>query len=49
VTDPLGLYESQGVAVTAIAWVAAMVALYPLCRWYLGVKRRHPHGVLRFV
>ena len=49
VAVPLGLYKSQGVAVTVIAWVAAMVALYPLCRWYLGVKRRHPHGVLRFV
>jgi uncharacterized membrane protein len=46
---PLGLYKSQGLGTTAIAWLAMMVALYPLCRWYLGVKRRHPHSVLRFV
>ncbi len=45
----LGLYKSQGLGATAIAWLAMMAALYPLCRWYLGVKRRHPHGVLRFI
>jgi uncharacterized membrane protein len=49
VAVPLGLYKSQGLAVTAVAWLAVLLALYPFCRWYLDVKRRHPHSVLRFV
>jgi uncharacterized membrane protein YeiB len=49
VAVPLGLYKTQGLIATAIAWVAMLIALNPLCRWYLGVKRRHPQSVLRFV
>ena len=45
----LGLYKSTGLGVTAIAWLVLIAALYPLCRWYLAVKRRHPDSVLRFV
>lgn len=45
----LGEYRALGLGATAIAWVAALVALYPACRWYLGVKRRHPHSALRFL
>ncbi len=33
------------------AWIGAaatMAALYPLCLWYRGVKRRNPNSVLRF-
>lgn len=44
-----GLYRTQGLGVVYLAWLAMMVALYPLCRWYLGVKRRHPDSALRFV
>jgi uncharacterized membrane protein len=49
VAVPLGLYKSQGLGATAVAWLAMMVVLYPACRWYLGVKRRHPHSLLRFI
>src|SRR5262249_10065025 len=42
----LGLYRTQGLGVTYLAWLAMLVALYPACRWYLAVKRRHPDGVL---
>ena len=45
----LGVYRTQGLGITVIGWIAMLVALYPLCRWYLGVKRRHPDSVLRFV
>jgi uncharacterized membrane protein len=45
----LGLYRSAGLATTYVAAAAMLVALYPLCRWYLGVKRRHPDGPLRFL
>ncbi len=44
----LGLYKSTGLGVTYVAWLAMLVLLYPLCRWYLGVKRRHPDSALRF-
>jgi len=44
-----GGYKSQGLAVTVVAWLAVLAALYPLSRWYLGVKRRHPDSVLRFL
>lgn len=45
----LGVYRTKGLGATAFAWVAMMLLLYPLCRWYLGVKRRHPRSVLRFL
>jgi uncharacterized membrane protein len=45
----LGAYRTQGVGVTLLATAVALVALAPVCRWYLGVKRRHPRSVLRFV
>lgn len=45
----LGIYKSLGLGATVVGWVALLVVLYPACRWYLGVKRRHPNSVLRFV
>ncbi|MBC7974707.1 MAG: DUF1624 domain-containing protein [Myxococcales bacterium] len=45
----LGLYKSAGIGVTVIAWLAMVAALYPLSRWYLAVKRRHPTSALRFL
>lgn len=45
----LGVYRTQGVAVTLLATLVALVVLAPVCRWYLGVKRRHPRSVLRFL
>lgn len=31
-------------------WVSgiALVALYPLCRWYIGVKKAHPNSILKY-
>jgi uncharacterized membrane protein len=45
----LGVYRTQGLGVTVVGWIALLAILYPVCRWYLGVKRRHPDSVLRFV
>ncbi|HEY0476099.1 MAG TPA: heparan-alpha-glucosaminide N-acetyltransferase domain-containing protein [Kofleriaceae bacterium] len=45
----LGVYRHFGVGATLLAWAVTLVALYPACRWYLGVKRRHPRSVLRFL
>jgi len=45
----LGIYQAKGLAVVYLGWVAVLVLLYPACRWYLRVKRRHPDSVLRFV
>jgi uncharacterized membrane protein len=30
--------------VVYLAWLAALVILYPACRWYAAYKRRHPGG-----
>ncbi len=30
-------------------WIAGLVMLYPLCRWYGGLKNRHPDSLLRFM
>jgi len=30
-------------------WFLAVAILYPLCRWYAGVKARHPGSWLRYV
>jgi uncharacterized membrane protein len=32
-----------------VAWIAAIVILYFPCRWYAGVKSRHPGGVLSYL
>jgi uncharacterized membrane protein len=45
----LGIYQAEGLGVVYLGWVAVLVLLYPACRWYLRVKRRHPDSVLRFV
>jgi uncharacterized membrane protein len=45
----LGVYQANGLWVVYLGWLAMLALLYPLCRWYLGVKRRHPDSVLRFV
>lgn len=37
-----GLVESYGIS------VAALIALYPACRWYRGFKRAHPDSLLKY-
>jgi uncharacterized membrane protein len=40
-----------GVSLPAVylIWVGVVVVLYLPCRWYAGVKRRHPGGVLSYL
>jgi len=45
----LGIYKTQGLGTTVVGWGVMLLVLYPVCRWYLGVKRRHPDSVLRFL
>lgn len=35
--------------VTYVAWIVVVVALYPACRWFAGVKQRHPSGWLSYL
>jgi uncharacterized membrane protein len=44
-----GLHRACGLAAVMIGWVATVAVLYPLCAWYVNVKRRHPNSVLRFL
>ena len=30
-------------------WIAIVVALYPVCRWFAGVKERNPHWLLSYL
>ena len=32
-----------------LVWFVAVGILYPLCRWYAGVKKRNPESWLRFI
>jgi uncharacterized membrane protein len=32
-----------------LAWVAVVLLLYPLCRWYAALKSRHPSGWLSYL
>jgi uncharacterized membrane protein len=32
-----------------LCWAAVVAMLYFLCRWYAGVKRRHPRSLLRYL
>jgi uncharacterized membrane protein len=38
-----------GLAGTYAAWIAVVIAMYPLCRWYAGVKQRHGEGWLGYL
>jgi len=32
-----------------VVWITAVVILYFPCRWYAGVKKRHPGGILSYM
>jgi uncharacterized membrane protein len=38
-----------GLGATYIAWAAAILLLYPVCRWYAGVKQRRRAWWLRYL
>ena len=44
-----GVHGECGLGVTALAWLGALVVLYPVCRAYDRVKQRHPRSLLRFL
>lgn len=46
--EPLG--SGYGLEVTYLAWIVLVLLLYPLCKWYDGVKtRRKDIGLLRYL
>jgi len=46
--ESLDGYEPNLFVVYA-AWVLVVLALYPLCRWFAGVKRRSPNPWLKYL
>jgi hypothetical protein len=38
-----------GLGVVYVAWIIAVVSLYPACKWYLGVKRRSSFWLLGYL
>jgi uncharacterized membrane protein len=38
-----------GLAATYLAWAALVAALYPICRWFAGVKRRRRYEWLSYL
>jgi uncharacterized membrane protein len=45
----LHLHRAAGLPATFAAAAGALVALYPLCRWYGRLKQAYPRGLLRFL
>jgi uncharacterized membrane protein len=46
-TSPPGW--GYGLGVTYLVWVLIVVALYPVCRWFAGVRQRHKDPWLSYV
>jgi uncharacterized membrane protein len=46
-----GSWQPQGFDLWVVyaVWIAAIVALYPLCRWFAGVKARRPDTWLSYL
>ena len=43
----LGLWKSGGLGETFTATALTLLILYPLCRWYSGLKKGYPGSILR--
>jgi hypothetical protein len=43
--------EDYGLTLTAVyaVWIAAVAALYPLCRWFAQLKQRRSDGWLTYL
>jgi uncharacterized membrane protein len=45
----LGMHKSAGLLATYVGTVAAVLVLLPVCSWYRGYKRAHPHGWPQYI
>ena len=45
----LNMYRSGGLLETFFSTAAVLLVLYPLCRWYDGLKRAFPQSLLRYL
>ncbi len=45
----LNMHQTGGLGETYVATVAALLVLYPLCRWYDHLKQSHPKSLLRYL
>jgi uncharacterized membrane protein len=45
----LNMHQAGGLTETYLATAAALLVLYPLCRWYGRVKKAHPRSLLRYI
>jgi uncharacterized membrane protein len=41
--------QRWGLGLLYLVFAITIVLLYPACRWYAGVKARHPGGLLRYI
>jgi uncharacterized membrane protein len=49
-TRRLGLfYHEGGVLSSYLGWIALLIVMYPLCRWYAAVKRRSRLWLVRMI
>lgn len=45
----LNMHQTGGLTETYLATVAALLVLYPLCRWYGHLKQAHPQSLLHYL
>ena len=45
----LNMHQTGGLSETYVATVAALLVLYPLCRWYDRLKQSHRKSLLRYL
>jgi len=44
-----GSFGKAGLPESYLATLVALAAMYPVCRWFRGYKRRHPRSLARYV
>jgi len=45
----LNMHQTGGLGETYVATGAALMVLYPLCRWYYRLKQTYPQSLLRYI